>query len=354
MGEIEWGKNSSVLNSMFEAIGRTPLVKLGHVPSTYNVKVDILCKVEFTNPTGSLKDRIYQQMIVKAIENGELKKGMEIIEASTGNAGISCAFVGKMLGFDVTVVMPAGMSEERMKLIRALGAKIITTPGGESDIDLCMTELKRILDRHPGKYWYPNQFTNQNNVNTHFGITGPEIWEQTRGRVDCFVASQGTGGTLTGVGRYLRYKNPRVLLYAVEPSEAPLLSRREWGTHRIEGIGDGFVPHNLDLSQLTGIVTTTSDEAMYMTRQLVTEGMLCGISSGSNVAAAIKVARKHSELTNIVTMINDSGQRYFSTELFGEKKKVDIPKRQHPLDQYTIEQLDLHQHRWEVITDELR
>ncbi|MFH0848283.1 MAG: PLP-dependent cysteine synthase family protein [archaeon] len=353
MGLIDWGRNSSTLDSMFEAIGRTPLVRLGRLPNAYNVKADVLCKIEFTNPTGSLKDRIYQQMITKAIENDELKEGMEIIEASTGNAGISCAFVGKMLGFDVTVVMPVGMSEERKKLIRAFGAEIVTTPGGESDVDLCITELKRIMSTHPGKYWYPNQFTNPNNVNAHFNLTGPEIWEQSNGRVDCFVTSQGTGGTLTGVGRYLRCKNPRVLLYAVEPAEAALLSKREWGTHRIEGIGDGFVPHNLDLAQLTGIVTTTSDEAICVTRRLANEGILCGISSGSNVAAAIKVARKHSELANIVTMINDSGQRYFSTELFGEKKKLDIPERQHLLDQYTVEQLNLHQHRWEVITDEL-
>jgi cysteine synthase A len=168
--------------------------------------------------------------------------------------------------------------------------------------------------------------------------------------VGAFVATQGTGGTLTGVGRYLREQNPRVKLFAIEPAEAPMLSQREWGSHKIEGIGDGFVPFNLDLSLLDGIITTTSDEAIRMGRRLaLEEGVFCGISSGSNVAAAVKLARRHPELSRIVTMINDTGQRYFSTELCGEKKEVEIPERDHPMDQYTIDQLDQYQSGWEII-----
>jgi cysteine synthase A len=164
------------------------------------------------------------------------------------------------------------------------------------------------------------------------------LWEQCNGRIDAFVATQGTGGTITGVGRYLRRHNPDVQLYAVEPAECALLSRRQWGPHKIEGIGDGFVPKDLDLSLLTGIITTTSEEALQMARRLAREeGMFCGISSGSNVAAALKLARQHPELQRIVTMINDSGQRYFSTELCGAPKHVEVPEREHELDEYTCE-----------------
>ncbi|MCK4271765.1 pyridoxal-phosphate dependent enzyme, partial [bacterium] len=172
----------------------------------------------------------------------------------------------------------------------------------------------------------------------------------TDGQVDILVAGVGTGGTITGVGRYLREQNARVKLFAVEPTEAPMLSRREWGSHKIEGIGDGFVPFNLDLSLLDGIITTTSRKAIQMGQRLaLEEGVFCGISSGSNVVAAIKLAARHPELKNIVTMINDTGQRYFSTELCGEPKEVEIPERDHPMDQYTIDQLDEYQSGWEII-----
>jgi cysteine synthase A len=237
-----------------------------------------------------------------------------------------------------------------MKMIGAYGGNIITTPGGESDVDLCIKKIEELKKAAPGKYWEPSQFINPDNVNAHFTGTGPEIWDQTGGKVDCFLASQGTGGTLTGIGRFLRQRNPRVALYAVEPSEAPILSKRKWGTHEIEGIGDGFVPRNLDLGILTGIITTSSEESIEMARELcVREGIFCGISSGCNVAAAIKVAKKHHELSTIVTMVNDTGTRYFSTKLFGEKKGIEIPDREHPLDNYTLEQLDKYQSGWEII-----
>jgi len=340
----------SVMEGVFDTIGRTPLVKLRNIPSAQGIKVAILAKLEFMNPTGSLKDRIYYEMITKAIERSELTPGVEILEASTGNAGIACSFVGTTLGYKVTIVMPAGMSHERMKIMRAYGAEVITTPGGESDVDLCLRKIEEMKRSNPGKYWEPGQFANPDNVVAHYKTTGPEIWEQSGGRTDCFLASQGTGGTLTGVGRFLREKNSKIAIFAVEPSEAPILAHRKWGTHKIEGIGDGFVPRNLDLRPLTGIVTTSSDESIAMAKRLAREeGIFCGISSGCNVVAAIKVARKHPEYETIVTMINDTGQRYFSTELCGEKKQVEVPEREHSLDEYTVEQLNKYQSRWEII-----
>ena len=347
---IRWAKSGSVASGVFETIGRTPLVRLGNIPHSEGIKAKILVKLEYTNPTGSLKDRVYREMVTRAIERGELKPGMEILEASTGNAGIACSFVGTTLGYRVTIVMPAGMSQERMKIIRAYGADIITTPGSESDVDLCLKKIEELKKTDPERYWEPGQFSNKDNVSAHYKTTGPEIWAQSEGRVDCFLASQGTGGTLTGVGRFLKKKNPRVALFAVEPSEAPILARRKWGTHKIEGIGDGFVPRNLDLAHLTGIITTSSSESIQMARRLAKEeGIFCGISSGCNVIAAIKVAKKHPEYKTIVTMINDTGQRYFSTELCGEEKHVEVPEREHPLDQYTVEQLDKYQSHWEII-----
>jgi cysteine synthase A len=237
-----------------------------------------------------------------------------------------------------------------MKLIRAYDARIVNTPGAESDVDLCIKKIEELKRDNPGKYWEPAQFANPDNISAHFKATGPEIWKQTKGKADCFVASQGTGGTLTGVGKFLRKKNRRVLLYAVEPAEAPILAKRRWGTHKIEGIGDGFVPRNLHLKLLTGVVTTTSEEALDMARRLsTTEGIFCGISSGCNVAAAVKIGRRHPKLRAIVTMINDTGQRYFSTELCGEVKSVEIPEREHQLDEYSLSELDKYQSSWEII-----
>jgi cysteine synthase A len=333
---------------MFDLIGMTPLLRLSH--ASQSTGVDILAKIEWYSPTGSLKDRIYYKMITDAISRGDLKPGMELLEASTGNAGISCSFVAGVLGYPVTIVMPEGMSQERRKIMAAYGAKIVLTPGGESDVDLCISKVEELKRTDPAKYWEPAQFSNSDNVMAHFETTGAEIWEQTEGHVDAFVASQGTGGTITGVGRYLMNHNRKVALYAVEPTEAPVLSKREWGSHRIEGIGDGFVPENLDLSLLTGVITTTSDEAINTAQQLARqEGLFCGISSGSNVAAAIKLAKKHPKLKAIVTMVNDTGQRYLTTELCGEAKHIEVPEREHLLDVRTIAALDKYQSRWEII-----
>ena len=347
---IKWDGNKIAGETLLDFIGRTPLLKLQKIPKEEGVDNEILVKLEYFNPTGSLKDRIYYEMLTKAIKNGELKPGMEILEASTGNAGISCAFVGELLGYKVTIVMPEGMSDERKKFMRAYGAKITFTPGAESDVDLCVKKVNELKKANPGKYYQPGQFINSANVDAHYKTTGPEIWEQANKKVDCFLASQGTGGTVSGVGRYLREQNPKVALYAVEPTEAPLLSKRTWGSHKIEGIGDGFVPLTLDLGILTGIVTTTSYESIEMAKRLAREeGLFCGISSGCNIVAAIKIAKRHPKLKRIVTIINDTGQRYFSTELCGEVKKVEIPEREHPLDECSIRELNKHQSKWEII-----
>jgi cysteine synthase A len=275
---------------------------------------------------------------------------MHVLECSTGNAGIACAWVAAVKGYPCTIVMPEGMSEERKKIMRAYGAELVFTPGGESDVDLSLARLNEIRAKDPRRYWVPGQFDNPDNVEIHMLTTGPEIWEQSGGRIGAFVDSQGSGGLLTGVGRYLRQRDPKVKLYAVEPAECALLSRRAWGHHGIEGIGDGFVPRNLDVSILTGIVTTSTEESVEMAQRLAREeGIFCGISSGCNVAAALKLARRHPALGTIITPINDTGQRYFTTPLCGEDKHVEIPVRDHPLDPYTVEQLDRYQAKWEIV-----
>jgi cysteine synthase len=344
----EWTRYTRALPSIVAAVGRTPLVKLNRV--TADVKPAVYVKVEWYGATGSLKDRIYLHMFERAEARGDLKPGMRVLECSTGNAGIACSWVAAVKGYPCTIVMPEGMSEERKKIMRAYGAELVFTKGGESDVDLSLQKLQEIHAADPARYWVPGQFDNADNVEAHILSTGPEIHEQMGGRIGAFVDSQGSGGLLTGVGRYLRSQDASVKLYAVEPAECALLSKRAWGHHGIEGIGDGFVPRNLDVSQLTGIITTTTEESVVIARRLAREeGIFCGISSGCNVAAALKLARRHPELPSIVTIINDTGQRYFTTPLCGEDKHVDIPERDHPLDAHTVEQLDRYQKTWEII-----
>ena len=345
---IRWDAHRTALPSVADAVGRTPLVKLNRV--TAGTRPPIYLKLEWFGPSGSLKDRIYLWMFEQAERRGDLKPGMRVLECSTGNAGIACSFVAAVKGYSCIIVMPEGMSEERKKMDVAYGTQMIYTPGGESDVDLALEKLERIRELDPEKYWVPSQFDNPDNIKAHYKTTGPEIWEQTGGVLDAYVGTQGTGGQLTGIGRYLRKQKKKIKLYAGEPAECPLLSRREWGEHKIEGIGDGFVPRDLDLSLLTGIVTIKSDEAIEMARRLAKEeGIFCGISSGANVVAAIKLAQKHPKMKRIVTMICDSGQRYFSTELCGSPKHVESPERDHPIDEYTVQQLDKYQSQWEII-----
>ncbi|HXG17162.1 MAG TPA: PLP-dependent cysteine synthase family protein [Calidithermus sp.] len=346
---VQWDAYRSALDSIAQAVGRTPLVRLRRV--TAGLAPPIYLKLEWYGPTGSLKDRIYLHMFERAEARGDLKPGMRVLECSTGNAGIACAFVAAVKGYRCTIVMPEGMSEERKKIMRAYGADLVFTPGGESDVDLALARLEEIRAGDPTGYWVPGQFTNADNVEAHYRTTGPELWEQCGGIVGAFVAAQGSGGTLTGVGRYLRERDDRVRLYAVEPDECALLSRRAWGPHGIEGIGDGFIPDNLDVSLLDGVITTTTAESLAMARRLAAEeGVFCGISTGCNVAAAVKLARRHPELASIVTMANDTGQRYFTTALCGESKPVHVPEREHPLDPRTREQLDRYQARWEILS----
>jgi cysteine synthase A len=346
---LDWQRYARALPSIAAAVAHTPLVRLNRV--TRDVRPPIYVKIEWYGATGSLKDRIYLHMFQRALGRGELRPGMTVLECSTGNAGIACAWVAAVNGYPCTIVMPEGMSDERKKIMRAYGATLVFTAGGESDVDLSLRRLEEIRAADPGRYWVPGQFDNPDNVEAHTLTTAPEIWEQMQGAIGAFVDAQGSGGTLTGVGRYLRERDPGVGLYAVEPAECALLARRQWGHHGIEGIGDGFVPRNLDVALLTGVITTTTGESVEVARRLAAEeGIFCGVSSGCNVAAALKLARRHPELASIVTVVNDTGQRYFTTPLCGEPKRVDIPEREHPMDEYTRQELDRFQSRWEILT----
>src|SRR6267143_61040 len=324
---VRWDAHRSALSRIVEAVGRTPLVRLNRVVGA--ARPPVYLKVEWYGPSGSLKDRIYLHMFEQAEARGELKPGMRVLECSTGNAGIACAFVAAVKGYRCTVVMPQGMSDERKKIMRAYGADLVFTPGGESDVDLSLERLAEIRAGDLAGYWVPGQFDNTDNVEAHYRTTGPEVWE------------------LTGGGRFLRERDERVRLYAVEPEECALLARREWGPHGIEGIGDGFIPDNLDVAQLSGVITTTTDESLTMARRLAAEeGIFCGISTGCNVAAALKLAARHPDLPSIVSMANDTGQRYFTTALCGEDKKVAVPVREHPMDPKTERELDRWQSTW--------
>lgn len=337
-----------VARTIFETIGNTPLLQLNKV--TGGVSARILAKLEYFSPSGSLKDRILFRMVEAAEQRGELKPGMTIIEGTTGNTGIATSMVAAVKGYPCIIVMPEGMSVERRKIDLAYGAQLVLTPGAESDVDLVLEKVAEIMASAPGRYWRVGQFDNPDNPDAHYRTTGPEVWQQTEGAVDAIVLSQGTGGTISGLARYLREQKPTVKVFAVEPAECPLLARRRWGMHKIEGIGDGFIPKVLDVSLLDGVVLTTSDESIVMARRLAREeGVLCGISSGCNVAAALKVARRHPELHTIVTTINDNGLRYFSTELFGEMAHLESPEREHPMDPETRALLDRYQAGWEII-----
>ena len=338
----------AIAGTLFETIRNTPLLKLNRV--TQGIEPLIAAKCEFFSPSGSLKDRILVHMVESAERNGRLHPGMIIIEGSTGNTGISTAMVAAAKGYQCIIVMPKGMSLERRKAIQAYGAQLILTPGGESDVDLVLKKVKELITNNPGRFWEVGQFSNEDNSKTHYESTGPEIWEQAQGRIDIFVAAVGSGGTLTGAGRYLKERNPKLRVFAVEPQECPILSERRWGSHQIEGIGDGFIPRVFDVSILDGVVITTSQESIEMARRLAREeGLFVGISSGCNVAAAIKVARKYPKAELIATILCDHGFRYFSSELCGVEASVEVPERDHPLDDHTTRMLERYQGKWEVI-----
>lgn len=334
---LNWESRKGIAENIMEAAGMTPLLRLRKV----GVGPQTLCaKLEFMNPSSSLKDRLLRHAVARAEERGQLRSGMVILEASTGSTGIATAMIGAAMGYPVVIVMPQGMSEERKASMRAYGAELVLTPGAESDVDLCLKKVQELKRDNPGKFWEVAQFSNKDNIEAHYLTTGPEIWQQTEGRVDLFVASQGSGGTISGVGKYLKEKNPKVKIYAVEPEECPILSGGGWGPHLIEGIGDGFIPENLDLDVVDGVVTVSSGDAIAMARRLAREeGVLSGISSGCNVVAANKLSPLLSNAKLIVTMINDTGMRYFSTPLFGHEPKAEIPEREHPLREQDLQNL---------------
>lgn len=312
---IEWGRHARVAEGILDVAGLTPAVRLQRVAPA---GLEIVAKLEYLGPSGSVKDRILPAIVRGAIARGDLRPGMTIVEGTTGNTGIATAMVGAALGYPVVIVMPEGMSEERKQVIAAYGAELVLTPGGESDVDLVLDRVRDLLAASPGGFYLVGQFANPDNVLAHHSTTGPELWEQVEGRLDAFVASQGTGGTVSGVGRYVKERSPGVTVWAVEPSECPILSGGGWGAHRIEGIGDGFVPDVLDLAVLDGVVQVSSEESIEMARRLAREeGIFCGISSGCNVAACLKLAAARPHLRRLATIVNDNGLRYLSTELCG-------------------------------------
>ena len=340
-----WGHNAHPASSLLDAVGATPLVRLSRVAPT----LELFAKVEWYGPTGSVKDRIYAHMLTKAEADGRLRPGMTIIECTTGNAGIACAAVAAIKGYDCVIVMPEGMSPERKRMIGAYGARLELSPGAGSDIDLAIARMRELVAADPDRYFFPGEFENPDNPEAQ-RASGHEIWEQMRGRVDAVVAAQGTGGWITGVTHVLK-EHRRVRAFAVEPAECPLISEQRWGRHGVPGIGDGIIPRNLDLGAMDGIVTVTTDDALAMSLRMAREeGLLCGPSSGMNVVAAHKVAAARPELKRIVTVVPDTGQRYLSGELFGEGVEVDEPDRDHTPDPDILEQVAAHRDRLEFIS----
>jgi cysteine synthase A len=274
---------------------------------------------------------------------------MTIIECTTGNAGIACSAVAAIKGYDCVIVMPRGMSLERKRMIEAYGAELVLTPGAGTDIDLALEKMREIVATDPDRFFFPGEFDNPDNPAGQ-AASGEEIWEQSGGRIDAVVAAQGTGGWITGVARALKGHDPSIRAYAVEPSECPLISEQRWGTHGVPGIGDGIVPHNLDLSLVDGIVTASTEEALAMAHRLAREeGILGGPSSGINVAAAGKVAAAHPEYRTIVTVVPDTGQRYLSGELLGERSQETSPERDHSVDPDSLRQIEANRARLEFI-----
>ena len=288
---------------LLETIGKTNLVQLE------NISKNIYVKVEKSNPAGSIKDRAAYQMIMGAIERGELKEGMKIVEPTSGNTGIGLALIGRTLGFPVVLTMPSSMSIERVKLIKAYGAEVILIK--EGGMAGSVEKAKELVEN--GAYYMPNQF---DNPLAHYKTTGPEIYNDLKD-INGFVAGFGTGGTVTGVGRYLKEQDKNIKIWAMEPYESPLLSQGKSGSHKIQGIGANFIPKVLDVDLLDEVITVKSDDAIDMARRLSKEeGLLVGISSGANVVAALKMQEKLGG--NIVTVLPDTGERYLSTELFND------------------------------------
>jgi len=295
------------IDSILETVGDMPLIRL-HKMSSGNVFV----KAEFLNPGGSIKDRVAWHIIESALSEGSLKSGMVIIEATSGNTGIGLCLVGVQKGYRVICVMPENVSEERKKIIQAFGGEIVFTPAQDS-LSGCLNEIQKIIEAEPDKYFVVNQFANPHNPEVHYQQTGPEIWRELNGEIDIFIAGVGSGGTLQGVGQFLKEKKPDVKIVAVEPKNSAALLGREPGLHQIQGIGDGFVPDVLDVGLVDMVFTVSDEEAIKTTRRLsLEEGLLVGTSSGANVFAALHVDNGRNR---VVTVLPDRAERYFSTAL---------------------------------------
>ena len=302
-------QNMASWTTILDTIGNTPLLKLDRIAD-----FPLFAKAEYLNPGGSVKDRVARHMIEQAERRGSLKPGMTIAEATSGNTGIGVTFVGVRKGYRVIIVMPDNMSEERRKIIKAFGGELICTPAAES-LNGCLKKLEELKREIPGLF-IPGQFVNPDNPEIHYLTTAKEIWAQTEGRVDAFVAGIGSGRTLAGVGRFLKEKNPAIRVVAVEPANVSALLGQEPGLHRIEGIGDGFIPDVLDVSIIDDVITVTDEDAIATAQRLtLREGTLVGTSAGANVWAAIELATRIGTDKQIVTILPDRAERYFSTSL---------------------------------------
>ena len=307
---------SKIYTSMDQLIGHTPLLELTHIENERGLKARVLAKLEYFNPAGSVKDRIAKRMIEDAESKGMLRPGSAIIEPTSGNTGIGLAAVAAARGYRTILVMPETMSVERRKLMKEYGAELILTEGAKG-MKGAIEKAQALAKEMPNAF-VPGQFSNPANPEVHYETTGPEIWADTDGQVDLFVAGVGTGGTVTGVGRYLKQQNPQVKVVAVEPADSPVLSRGTAGPHKIQGIGAGFVPQVLDTAIFDEVITVENDDAFQAARQIGhREGVLVGISSGAAVWAAIQLARRpENEGKTIVALLADTGERYLSTPMF--------------------------------------
>lgn len=306
----------NIYKSVDELIGKTPLLKLSNIKEKYSLKADIFAKLEYLNPAGSVKDRVAKSMILKAEEKGLLKNNSVIIEPTSGNTGIGLASVGVSKGYRVIIVMPDTMSVERRMLMKAYGAEVILSDG-KLGMSGAIKKANELAKEIPNSF-IPGQFDNPDNPLAHFESTGPEIWNDTDGKVDIFVAGVGTGGTITGVSKYLKEKNPDVFVCGVEPLSSAVLSGKEAGAHKIQGIGAGFIPSILEKDLIDEIMPVSNEDAFEFARVIgETEGVLAGISSGAALYGAIELAkREENEGKNIVVILPDSGDRYLSTELY--------------------------------------
>lgn len=307
---------SKIFKSADQIIGGTPLLELSGIEKEYGLKARLLAKLEYFNPAGSVKDRVAKVMLDEAEKAGELRPGAVVIEPTSGNTGIGLAAVAAARGYKAVIVMPDTMSEERRRLVKAYGAELVLTDG-KKGMTGAIEKAEELKAEIPGSI-IAGQFVNPANPKAHFETTGPEIYDDTDGKVDIFVAGVGTGGTVTGVGKYLKSKNPDIKIVAVEPSDSAVLSGKSAGPHKLQGIGAGFVPEVLDMSVCDEIMTVTSEQAFAAGREMGRrEGVLVGISSGAALHAAKELAkREENEGKTIVVLLPDTGDRYLSTELF--------------------------------------